>query len=53
MKKTITITSSNAIDAEMRAECLQYLANNATTEELIKLKKLAENPAMRALLKNF
>lgn len=53
MPKTITITGNGAMDEAQRAEALQYLAKEATTDELIKLKKLASDPQMRSLLKRF
>lgn len=53
MAKTITIKGNGALDEAQKAEALQYLADNATTPELMKLKKLASDPSMRSLLKSF
>lgn len=52
MSKTVTIKGNGILDEQNRVEALQYLQDNATTEELIKLKKLAQNPTMRAMLKS-
>lgn len=53
MPKTITIKGNGAMDEAQRAEALQYLQNEASTAELLKLKKLASDPQMRSLLKSF
>lgn len=51
MNKTITIEAHSIMEVEKKAEILKWLADNATTQELEKIKKLAQNPQMRAMLK--
>jgi hypothetical protein len=51
MAQTITIKGDNIMEETAKAEVLQWLSNNATLQELQKIKKLAQNPAMRAMLK--
>ena len=52
MEKTITIKGASIMEVEQKAELLTWLSNNATVTELQKLKQLAQNPQMRALLQN-
>ncbi len=52
MAKTITITGNGSLDTAQRAEALQYLNNELTTDELMKLKKFTGDPQMRSLFKS-
>lgn len=51
MSKIVKITGVSPLDASQRAEALQELQNEATTEELLKLKKAIHNPELRGMLK--
>ena len=52
MPKTITVKGKGIVDEGSKFEALNYLNENASTEELQKLAKLAKNPMYRGMLKN-
>ncbi len=50
MAEIINISGKNPMDTARKKEALEYLANNATTEELQKLMNLSKNPMYRKML---
>jgi hypothetical protein len=52
MPKTITIKGKSPVDEASRFEAMTWFNDNATTEELQKIMKLAKNPLKRAMLKS-
>lgn len=51
MAKNLIITGNNPMDEVSRFEALQKLQLEATTTELIKLKKAIDDPQLRNMLK--
>ncbi len=51
MPKNLLITGSSDQDTKARHEALMALQSHATTEELVKLQQLLNDPSKRELLK--
>ena len=50
IKATVNVKGKDRLDAETKRDCLQALADNATTEELKKLKVAISRPDLRGYL---